>query len=482
MAPSSHIDKRSAWENLPLEVFEQTLTYMDATSLITLARVNRLFNYMALEQFFGKPMMNDLLRASKFFNIPASTRVGGEVSTIEALRLALWLQQLEHIHHRLSREHFSSDIKSLMLIIARIPTLKTLHLDLKEVYYPEDYMPELAMAKLCDIAVAKGCESLRLGCLVEVYQRLQHRQKARLFHVVDSSFKKANLRVIQICGAFLIPPLSTYTSSLLEAHSATIRHLHFDTSTTFIAAETWEKILGSVYFPNLETFLFNHPIMTRVKPPSLISFLSSHPTLTTLRLNCGLYHSKDPFRDLEQPTLPSLLVIEAESRLIAWLFRSRTACLNVKEVIIQQGEANARFLDEALSAVGGPQREGPPDKVVLKIRLFSRSWSAWMTRHIEDDDGDARDGGLRNVWMINLGFHVDFVVASMDEEIMRCFAQWVALFPALRYLEIVRPSVDPTVALDVASVDKALHDIIFKYCPKLESFLFISCDEDNYAV
>jgi hypothetical protein len=109
---------------------------MDGTSLLSLAQVNRLFNYTALDKFFGDKMVDGLMKETKLYNVHATSSLQGKQSAVEALRLSLWLRRLEHIHHRPPHDDLLSDMRGLRSIIARMPALTSLHLDMGAVTPP----------------------------------------------------------------------------------------------------------------------------------------------------------------------------------------------------------------------------------------------------------------------------------------------------------------------------------------------------------
>ncbi|KXN87222.1 hypothetical protein AN958_08612 [Leucoagaricus sp. SymC.cos] len=462
---------RSTWEDLPPEVFEHTLTYPDEASLLTLAQLNRFFNYVALERFFGKAMMKTLRTESKISNPPDGGGVRDNVA--EGLRLALWLQNLEHIHYYVSKETFISELKSLQKVVSRQQGLKTFHIDLKEakIWYISADIEE-NLAALCDVAIEKGCDVLKLSRL-EVFMRCPPKATP----AIEGSSTPRNLRSLRICGALLYVPITIYGFNLLQKHSQTIRYLHFDPSTSFVGRDVWIHVLEFYLFPSLETFQFENLVVTQALPKSLVRFLSHQPTIKKLRVSFGLCRRTNPFESLEQPALPNLSLVDAESSFIAWLFRNPDVCPNVQKVIINQGEANGRFLDEALQVVAGSTRS-PPESIVLRVCLYSPFWSAWMMRHIEDEFED-EESGLRDVRIVRLSFRVDSTTVEMDAEAMQCFARWIALFPTLRHLEIQRPSDNDVV--DVASGERKLYDVVFRHCPNLESFSFVPWDDDGFG-
>jgi hypothetical protein len=412
-------------EDFPLEVFGQILTYLDDTSLLSLAQVNHFFNYTVLEIFFGDKMMDVLVKEAKFYNVYTTSSRQGKESAVEALRLSLWLRRLEHVHHRPSRDNLLSDMRSLRSVIARMPALTSLHLDMRAVTVPLNnlnYDLEQAAAELCDMAVTKGCTSLKLAGLSSFtfsgdINSTSLELNGTTWQMTESSSSK-NLTSVQICGALLMSPPFPYIFSFLVTQSTTIRYLHFDSSTSFVPQHTWKKILSSLNFPNLETFLFKH-LATCVQVPHLVSFLGRHPTIKTLHLFPGhLYWSS--VQELKQPILPSLEAVEGQSRVITWLCQNPCSCPNLQSAVIEAGEyneANIKDLDEVLSSVGGPGRV-TFDRIILIIDLYSPPWLTWMTGHVGDEHSELWEDRV-----VNLVLCACFSLPSRDEDAAHLFAR-----------------------------------------------------------
>ncbi|KAF5359518.1 hypothetical protein D9756_002951 [Leucocoprinus leucothites] len=468
---SSH---RSAWEDLPPEVFEQTLAYMDDDSMLTLARVNRFFNYTALDLFLGAKIMNCIFQESKFSNVLYKGLARPKAS--EGLRLSLRVQQLEHIHFRPSNRSSLSEMQSLKPFIQRISALKSLQLELRETRSDDDavgFNLARAAAELCDSAVAKGCETLKLERLLSFTRLTKDPYPVSILYAPESSSITRNLFCVHLCGAFLLSPLLTYTSGLLGTYSTTIRRLRFDASTIVVPKLNWDQLFSSLHLPNLETFLFDNLVHTRLASSCLADFLSRHPTITTLRIYCGLLRTHDiALHATKPPVLPNLLKIEGSRGIITWLFRDSSACVNVQEVVIPHVEDPT----EVLHSVVGPARN-PSDslKVVIKLNPLLRLWLDWMTKQIEK-----KDNSLRDVRLVNLTFRFDCSISSLDQKSICCLAQFVALFPTLRHFEAVRPSADATD--EVAIAEKNLCDNVFQFCPNLQTFTFSSSDPDSFSV
>ncbi|KAJ3570661.1 hypothetical protein NP233_g4255 [Leucocoprinus birnbaumii] len=468
---------RSAWEGLPPEIYEQVLAYMDDDMLLTLSKVNRLFNYTVLNTFLDAMTLDEVLDELKFSNIPP--RCMSRTNVVEALRLSLRVQRLEHIHFRLSASSPLNELQSMKLLIDRLPTLNTLELELRGAASDNrelGFSLARAAADACDSAVAKGCETLKLERLLSFGPPGREPYSASLNHTprpYSQTIKR--LGYVHLCGAFLLSPLLTYTPTLLQSCSQTIHTLCFDVSTIIVPRLNWDEFLSSLYLPNLQTFLFDNVVHTRLAPACISKFLKRHPGITTLRLYYGLLRSHDlALQTTQPPALPNLVKLEASRGILTWLFQDPSSCLNVNEVTIPHVDDPI----EVLYPIVGPSRAFQSNqlKIVIKLNPLLRLWLDWMGKLIESEGSGEKNSRLKELRVVRLAFRFDAAISSLDEKAVLCLARFVALIPGLRHLEMIRDSSESEEAEEEVTAERVMYNTVFEACPNLASFTFVSSD------
>ena len=152
--------------DLPAEILLEIIQHLDNPALLSLGRTCRCVHTLALDTLFSNNNIRD----------PKSgwlTAYKTPVETLPALRIALFIQKLDHLHYYFNSpfERMLEEVRDLRALISRMPTIETvkLHFSVVDGHFggaggkfqtldPEVWKNEFQ--GLLDVVLEKGCYEL----------------------------------------------------------------------------------------------------------------------------------------------------------------------------------------------------------------------------------------------------------------------------------------------------------------------------------
>ncbi|KIM41224.1 hypothetical protein M413DRAFT_27617 [Hebeloma cylindrosporum] len=454
--------------DLPTELLLDIAERLDNPTLLSLSRTCHNLHSLALCTFFAINDIPDPRSGSLLaYNAP--------LETLPALRIALFIQKLEHVTYYFSTnvERMLREVHDLRALISRMPSIRTVSLDIPLYlgYVPQVLNPEVwekEFLGLLNLALEKGCYALSVEGrekLVKFYskqvtkptKRRKNPKRKRLTGAVRhrspmDSFDETqedspilpprNIKITRVSiysDMLLEPPFFDWTIAMLDSGASTITTLLIY-STIHRPQKTWKYFLDAIKLPRLSSL----DLVSCASIPfaTVHSFLTHHSHIKTFDL-LGAEVPKGiwPPPPLTIPILPHLQSISAPPFYLVWILNSllldKEAPQNVTDIAItpNYGKEEAfdyGLFDNALECVAAFPRD-----IQLSLHLDTSRGDSdiydWFEEHmtVMDDSDPSKSkviSQLDNVDRLTIYFSRSWRRTEM-------LADWVGmLFPNVKMI------------------------------------------------
>jgi hypothetical protein len=498
------------WLDLPTEIVERVLVYLDPQSLLSMGKVDRFLNHLALKEFFGSSIHH--IQVNKL--IPPYPHP--ESLILSGLCLALWLDNIIELDQRIVGDLQQSiwQFRKLITFVERLHTLKSLTLRVSIIppywrcrgYRAEGDLLVGKLHQLLEIAVNKGCEKLHIEGNSIPHCRLSSAAIRTLrlnFASTAKTWKWMKRRILHPCvqkSACLslepspetiypaIPPddspsphvtecvlrkpalLGTtalpYIVNLLRRNADTITHLDMNcyglTRSYYKARALSLALFNNIHLPRLDTLVLTFQVST-ISTNSFAWFLSRHPKISVLKIN-------DPSTLPQQPPLipvkrypfhlPNLKTLDLPSRVIEWFFSSAIQLPEALESVTIHASNGTDNLESLGNAIRDLRHWMG---YIESLALDTNWWSYGMARdHGHDRLG--RQDVVCSLQVRKLVFLVGerpFYTTMCPRRLAGYFMFVVKVFPTLAELEIKSRN------LEQLQGGEEMREVILTGCPNL---------------
>ncbi|KXN82115.1 hypothetical protein AN958_03169 [Leucoagaricus sp. SymC.cos] len=483
----------SKWEDIPTEVLEQIVQYMDYSSLSAVSRLSRRLNYLATTRYLGQNVIDQISRESTLITAftpdVASSQGNHRWEPLHIVTIALWLKELKIINHftpaGAGYPQFVSDARRLTRFIRSMPTsslniLKVSNYDARDAV--DEYLHLKTWKDLLEAAFLKGCRELLIKELdLHIFGRAHHLKIASpevefgarddsdsenihggkdpnssLDLVIDpaslhtiSAHLNATLEILHIYSGFFFQPLLLpFTVNIFHCHAETMTSLIISDTPPHIEVVAWETFLQEVSLPFLNIlelrYIYHLPVKT------FASFLSRHLAIIKLEIAGPRFDIDQPFPIIDVPTLQNLQCLQARPQILAWILRCSSPSYALEFVKpldvyhqITRTTVEVWFsdLEEALNAIHASRPGGsvPIPSLELEVTLDFYSFkpsavAARMLNQVESLSAIERTPWSRITMLTlnDLSSPMHRATALFSDTLPR----WIALFPSLSELRL----------------------------------------------
>ncbi|KAF9449753.1 hypothetical protein P691DRAFT_774451 [Macrolepiota fuliginosa MF-IS2] len=366
---------RATLNDMPPEIMQQILECCDEPSRLIFGHVNWQFHSLALSQYIGPRIVEEIERSSPGTFLASTTERKPVQDIWNILRTR---GNIIHINYCCSRpysnnRHYLHDIRGLTILIHCMPplSLNALRINrglpgipsetIKGKVYHDTWVGllEAAFAKGCKKIDIKECNPYGFG--VDDFQLLfalfgisdpastllehlkssfyillsPHDLLPKLLHsfgIHTTQHAPQTLPPLrELCAItplFLEPPMLSYSLSIMKRHAASITHLVLERPHSTLTTMAMYRVLGGIHLPALESFALSGCHSPSVAPNALVKFLKNHPTISNLSFR-QYRGCEDPMSLPPQPHpphLPELQTVVLHCAALHWLFPHLSRC------------------------------------------------------------------------------------------------------------------------------------------------------------
>ncbi|KAF5359791.1 hypothetical protein D9756_003006 [Leucocoprinus leucothites] len=504
----------ATWSDLPPELLEEVLIYLDPRSLLTLGKLNHYLNHLALETFFGY----SLYHIHRKMLVPPFPH--DEDLLLSGFYLALWLNHVTELEQSIYGDVYQSirQFRKLISFVKRLHSMKSLKLRIlisPPCWGWRDYRVEgekliAELHELVDVAMTKGCETLQIEgnslphcrlsasgiralrspdpVTVRMWKWMKGRmslpcistplefsssptsQDAKRLSSAsitsDSHITDCVLSRPALLGARALP----YIAKLLRRNAETITHLEMN---CFGLTRSWWKaralslaLFDGIHLPHLSKLILHIQVST-ISTGSFAWFLSRHPEITTLEIHdpSTLPDETSIILTRHQPpfSLPNLRSLRVPARVAEWLLAKMTN----PSIDLQSLEIYARRYPDGLAKLGDAIRELRHRKGRIQILTLDANWWKYGNELMEedkDDLGKQDDSSTLRVHRVVFAFQYSpFWMSTCPMRLSGGLTHVMRLFPMVKELEMRSNNSSMEIFEGAGEVKKK----IMEHCPTL---------------
>ncbi|KXN87229.1 hypothetical protein AN958_08619 [Leucoagaricus sp. SymC.cos] len=472
--------------DLPTEVLEQILAYLDPESLLTLGKVNHFFNHLALRDFFGPSVHH--IQMNKI--VPPYPHP--EDLLLSGLCIALWLDNVAELEQRIVGDIHQSiwQFCKLITFVKRLHSLKSLILRISIVlpcwgwreYRLEGDLFVAELHRLMEIAVEKGCENLHIEGNSIPHCRLSAagiRQLRSTQTITKRAWKWMKNRVPSFCikttdplshttpdmaasptpsrsptpriatcvlhrPALLGTTALPYIGHLLKCNAETITLL--DMNCFGLTRSYWKAralslaLFDSIHLPNLSKLALIIQVST-IPSNSFAWFLARHSGISYLKItdpsNLPHHPSRLVLSKRHPFSLPYLKTIDLPARVAEWLFVSMNPTVTHS---LESVRVHAHSCMDVLARLGDAIRVLRRQKDYVDTLILDAYWRSYGDDLLHggwDKLSEQDESCLLDVRKLVLVYGEPFFCQStFPVRLVGMFARVVKLFPSVTELEI----------------------------------------------